>query len=75
LKVKSFSIPEISLDYWMKRLGKFGIPYKEPQQRFGDEAYIYFEDPDGLEIIQKLKEKEKRKGNSSIIENLDYNIG
>jgi len=28
-----------------------------------------------MEIIQKLKEKDKHKGNSIINENLDYNIG
>jgi hypothetical protein len=28
-----------------------------------------------MEVIQKLKEKDKHKGNSIINENLDYNIG
>lgn len=48
LTVTSFSVPENSLDYWMKRFDKFNVPYQQPQQRFNDEAFIYFEDQDGL---------------------------
>lgn len=47
LTVTSFSIPENSMNYWMKRLDKFNIPYEQPQPRF-DELFIYFEDYDGL---------------------------
>lgn len=43
----SFSIPSGSLDYWMQRFDRFGVAYKQPQTRF-NEAFIYFEDPDGL---------------------------
>ena len=62
LTVTSFSIPENSHDYWMKRLEKFGIPFKEPQQRFDDEAFIYFEDSDGLGIELIANKKDGRKG-------------
>lgn len=47
LTVTSFSIPENSMDYWLKRLDKFNIAYEGPQQRF-DELVVYFEDHDGL---------------------------
>src|SRR6188472_658657 len=46
MTVTSFSIPENALDYWMKRLDKFGVSYQHPQQRFDEEAFIYFEDHD-----------------------------
>lgn len=39
LTVSSLSIPENSLDYWMKRLEKFNIPYQDPPERFGDESF------------------------------------
>lgn len=62
LTVTSFSIPENSLDYWMKRLDKFRIPYQEPQQRFDDEVFLYIEDYDGLCIELVANNKNKRKG-------------
>ncbi len=43
----AFSIPEKALDYWLQRFEKYSVPHKHPQQRF-DEAFVYFEDPDGL---------------------------
>lgn len=48
LTVTSFSIPENSLGYWMERLDKFNIRHNEAQERFDSEAFIYFEDEDGL---------------------------
>jgi glyoxalase family protein len=62
LTVTSFSIPENSLGYWMKRLDKFNVPHKGPQQRFDDEAFIYFEDNDGLGIELVANAKDKRDG-------------
>jgi glyoxalase family protein len=62
LTVTSFSIPENSLDYWMKRLDKFNIPYTNPQQRFDDEVFIYFEDHDGLGIELIANKRDDRKG-------------
>jgi glyoxalase family protein len=49
-----------SLDYWMKRLKKFNIPFKQAQERF-EEAFIYFEDNDGLGI-ELVANKDERKG-------------
>lgn len=52
LTVISFSVAKNALDYWFKRLERFGIPSQGIEQRF-DESFMYFEDPDGLglEII------------------------
>jgi glyoxalase family protein len=58
----SFSIPENSLNYWMKRLDRFKIPYKDPQQRFDDEVFIYLEDYDGLGIELVANKSDQRKG-------------
>ncbi len=60
----AFSIRENSLDYWMKRLDRFGIPYKDPQQRFDNEAFIYLEDFDGLGIELVANAVDKRAGYS-----------
>ena len=58
LTVTSFSIPEGSIDYWLKRLQCFGVRHKAPQARFDDEIYIYLEDEDGLglELIGNRKD-------------------
>jgi glyoxalase family protein len=62
LTVTSFSIPENSLDYWVKRLKKFRIPFENPSQRFDDEVFIYFEDQDGLGIELIANKSDSRKG-------------
>ncbi len=49
LTLTSFSIPESSIHYWMKRFSSFNVTYKEPEERF-DEIFIYFEDHDGLSL-------------------------
>lgn len=59
LTVTSFSIPENGMEYWMKRLEKFNIPYIEPQKRF-DESFIYFEDYDGLGLELVANSKDTR---------------
>ena len=61
LTVTSFSISKNALDYWMKRLDKFNVPYEEPQQRF-DEIFIYFEDHDGLGLELVANDKDQRVG-------------
>lgn len=45
--VTSFSVPEGSLDYWMKRLKRFNVRHEAPKERFS-ESFIYFEDHEGL---------------------------
>lgn len=59
LTVTSFSIPENGMDYWIKRLDKFHVPYEGPQQRF-DELFIYFEDHDGLGLELVANSKDTR---------------
>lgn len=61
LTVTSFSIPENALDYWIKRLIKFNIAFENPQERFNDEIFIYFEDQDGLGIELVGNKTDKRK--------------
>lgn len=62
LTVTSFSVPINSIDYWTNRLSKFQIKYEEPQQRFEDEQFIYFEDKDGLGLELVFNDKDQRPG-------------
>lgn len=62
LTVTSFSINAGSLDYWMKRLDKFNVPYQDPQERFDNEVFIYFEDGDGLGIELIANNNDQRNG-------------
>ena len=61
LTVTSFSIPENSIHYWLKRLNKFNIKYADPYQRF-EEIVIYFEDNDGLGLELVANKLDQRKG-------------
>ncbi|EIM78664.1 glyoxalase/bleomycin resistance protein/dioxygenase [Nitritalea halalkaliphila LW7] len=45
----AFSIPKGSLDFWRARVKRFGFPISDTLTRFG-EAYIRFEDHDGMGI-------------------------
>lgn len=62
LTVTSFSVPENSLEYWIKRFDQFNIKHSSPQQRFSDEIYIYLEDDDGLGLELVATNKDKREG-------------
>lgn len=62
MTVTSFSIPENSLEYWMKRLDKFNITYSHPQERLENEVFIYFEDNDGLGVELVANKIDVRKG-------------
>lgn len=62
LNTTAFSVPVNSLDYWHKRFKKFNVAFKQPQQRFDDEAFIYFEDADGLGLELVFNDKDKREG-------------
>ena len=57
----SFSISESSINYWIKRLDKFKIAHKEPEQRF-EEVFIYFEDHDGLGLELVASKHDERAG-------------
>ncbi|MGV3560105.1 ring-cleaving dioxygenase [Larkinella arboricola] len=44
-----YSVPEGSLDFWLKRFDKYNVIYNKPSERFG-ERYLPFLDPDGLKL-------------------------
>jgi len=58
LTVISFSIPENSFEYWIKRLKSFGVEYKLLEPRFGEDV-IYFEDHDGLGLEFVVNKNDK----------------
>jgi glyoxalase family protein len=62
LNTTSFSVPTSSLNYWLERFNKFGINYKKPQERFGEEVVVYFEDTDGLGLELVFNDKDARPG-------------
>lgn len=61
LTVTSFSIPENSIDYWLKRLKKFHVKHEPLQKRFDEELFIYLEDHDGLGL-ELVANKDARPG-------------
>lgn len=62
LNTTTFSVPSGSLDFWTGRLKKFGVAYKEPHERFSNEAVIYFEDYDGLGLELVFNDADPRPG-------------
>lgn len=65
LNTTTFSVPIASLDYWLGRLKKYGITYKEPEERFANEVVVYFEDTDGLGLELVFNDKDARTGYSN----------
>lgn len=57
--VTAFSVPEGSLDYWLKRFAQFGVKHESPQARF-DETVVYFEDMDGLGLELVANSRDER---------------
>src|SRR6478735_1869983 len=64
LNTTTFSVPSASINYWLERLKRFGINYKEPQERFEGEVVVYFEDEDGLGLELVFNDKDSRTGYS-----------
>jgi glyoxalase family protein len=62
LNTTTFSVPLSATNYWMERLKRFGVSYKEPMERFEGEQIIYFEDPDGLGLELVFTDKDSRPG-------------
>ncbi|MEO6316660.1 MAG: VOC family protein [Chitinophagaceae bacterium] len=62
LNTTSFSLSLASLNYWMERLKKFDVKFKEPQERFRTELVIYLEDPDGLGLELVFTDTDTRIG-------------
>ncbi|MEO5997827.1 MAG: VOC family protein [Chitinophagaceae bacterium] len=65
LNTTTFSVPSSSLTYWLNRLKRFTIYYKEPQERFENEIVIYFEDTDGLGLELVFNDKDLRTGSAN----------
>ena len=61
LTVTSFSIPENSLEYWLKRLNKFHVKHEKPVFRFDDEQCITLEDQEGLGLELIANKRDPRK--------------
>ena len=57
----AFSIPSESLDYWIERLKKYGIPVSDVLTRFGDQL-IRFEDHDSMGIELIANDQDDRSG-------------
>ncbi len=62
LNTTTFSVPLSATNFWMERLKRFGVNYKEPIERFEGEQVIYFEDPDGLGLELVFTDKDSRPG-------------
>ncbi|WP_419870428.1 ring-cleaving dioxygenase [Chryseobacterium sp. CT-SW4] len=62
LNTTAFSLSIDGLDYWLDRLKQFNISYKQPQQRFSGEVFVYLEDFDGLGLELVFNDKDSRKG-------------
>jgi glyoxalase family protein len=62
LNVTSFSVAAESMEFWEKRLKKFGIDFTPAQDRIDGEAAIYFQDPDGLGLELIFNDRDKRPG-------------
>src|SRR5690606_4802848 len=56
-----YSVPESSLDFWLKRLEQHHVTYNKVSEKFG-ESYLTFLDPDGLKLeLTVSKTPDKRK--------------
>lgn len=62
LNTTAFSVSMEALDYWLNRLDQFNIPYKQAQERFSGEVFIYLEDFDGLGLELVFNHTDERKG-------------
>lgn len=65
LNTTTFSLASSSLTYWLERLTRFGVNYKDPQPRFDVEIVVYFEDPDGLGLEMVFSDRDTRPGFSN----------
>lgn len=61
LTYTAFSVGKDSLNYWIERLKKFGIPVSDVQTRFGDKL-IRFEDHDSMGIELVANDADERPG-------------
>ena len=67
-----YSVPEESLDFWIKRFEEFNVTYNKVAEKFG-EKYLTFLDPDGLKLeltVPSVKDKRKPWITESVNENV-----
>lgn len=62
LNTTTFSLPTASMNYWLERLKRFNVSYKDPQERFEGEIVVYFEDADGLGLELVFNDRDARTG-------------
>lgn len=62
LNTTTFSVALSSLPFWEERLKRFNVAYKNPQERFGGEVALYFEDGDGLGLELVFNDRDSRPG-------------
>jgi glyoxalase family protein len=62
LNTTTFSVASSSVNYWLERLKKFGVNYKDPVERFASETAVYFEDHDGLGLELVFNDRDVRPG-------------
>ena len=74
LNTTGFSVPYLSLQYWIERLNRFNILQKRPQERFPGEVVIYFEDDDGLGLELVFNDFDKRAANTGGIISPEHSI-
>lgn len=55
-----YSVPENSLDFWLKRLDTHNVTYNKPAEKFG-ETYLTLLDPDGLKLELTVVPNDGRK--------------
>lgn len=61
----SFSVPAASIEFWERRLQRFGVAFRLPQERFGRESCLEFEDPDGLKLELTFTDRDPRPGTAA----------
>lgn len=65
VKVTGFSVGPGSLDFWMKRLREYQVPYRGPSHRL-NEDYISLQDLDGMELELVSSNHDKRQGTQTV---------
>jgi glyoxalase family protein len=65
VKATGFSVGPNSLDFWMKRLREYQVPYRGPSRRF-DEEFIVLQDFDGMELELVANANDQRPGRETI---------
>jgi glyoxalase family protein len=67
LNTTAFSVPLGSIEFWQKRLTHFGVPFKDPVERFENEFALYLEDSDGLGLELIFNNQDDRNGYSGLL--------